>query len=329
MKNKRQITRQLRQNNRRSALTLLELITVLAIIAGLFLLLIPNVRSHRARARSAQCQNNLRQYGIAMAQYMADWNGYFIQPGSGGSSLGSIVAAYGFDAQDYYSLRSSGSQKGSHSQNWLDHFVPAYLPTPEITATSLRAGLNSVRLCPETPREVFLPSSPEHKGYREELDETLGELILSDFEKRYAGSDSDEEILYDESEDIVFAPYFTTYGINNARTGSNGRSGAYAVYQKTASNVPNRVVAFIDWNASDGWLANIAPSDAVWQFSKTEKGGTIIHSQGSPKTIKDWWHSEVGFNHPGRSNNPVANYVAMDGSVHSVSSNEISIDYFR
>ncbi len=64
-----------------SAFTLVELMVVVAIISILLMLLIPNIRTMREKARSSQCQNNLRQYGIAMNQYMADYSGYFIYKG--------------------------------------------------------------------------------------------------------------------------------------------------------------------------------------------------------------------------------------------------------
>ena len=63
---------------RTSGFTLIELLVVIAIIAILAAILFPVFARARKNACRTSCQSNLKQVGLASAQYTQDYDGYFV-----------------------------------------------------------------------------------------------------------------------------------------------------------------------------------------------------------------------------------------------------------
>jgi prepilin-type N-terminal cleavage/methylation domain-containing protein len=60
--------------------TLIELLVVIAIIALLLAVLTPSLQKAKDQAKFVVCKNNLHQYGVATATYMADNPNEFPHP---------------------------------------------------------------------------------------------------------------------------------------------------------------------------------------------------------------------------------------------------------
>lgn len=70
--------------------TLVELLVVIAIMAVLAALLLPVLANSKEKARSAQCVNNLRQWGLAFQMYADDHDDFLPRRGQGVQMLAQI-----------------------------------------------------------------------------------------------------------------------------------------------------------------------------------------------------------------------------------------------
>ena len=67
----------LSQKQRRGGFTLIELMIVIAIIAILAAILVPNFIRARAQGQLTACKSNLKNIGTAMEMYSTDWGGKY------------------------------------------------------------------------------------------------------------------------------------------------------------------------------------------------------------------------------------------------------------
>ena len=131
----------------RDALTLVELLVVIAIVGSLAALLLPAVQAAREAARRCQCQNNLRQIGLALIAYEGREEAFpigcigcrYIEPPTGEPAA----------PQRFTSWNSHLLPELEQTALWreLDFSRPSYEPPNSVAgATELE-----VFLCPSTP----------------------------------------------------------------------------------------------------------------------------------------------------------------------------------
>jgi len=144
---------------KRRAFTLIELLVVIAIIAVLIALLLPAVQQAREAARRTQCKNNLKQMGLALANYHDIYqmfpNGAIPTDAWGwGVSWYVRILPQIDQAPLYNRVNFNGPHPG---WAWSDSTSPPYGANPSGYLNGVafsQAGLNFC-ICPSSPLEVM------------------------------------------------------------------------------------------------------------------------------------------------------------------------------
>ena len=142
--------------------TLIELLVVITVIGILIALLLPAVQAAREAARRAQCTNNLKQIGLALANYQSALRVYPFGVGGGGPpssgfnrwSAQSQLLPYLEQAALFNALNFVGTP-------WLN-LNPVFGPMNQTAITTKIAGF----LCPTDVDRIDDPLNTAHNNYR-------------------------------------------------------------------------------------------------------------------------------------------------------------------
>ncbi len=124
----------------RSAFTLIELLVVIAIIAILAAILFPVFAQAREKARQSACLSNEKQIGLAMMQYIQDYDETWVSQSTDGTTV-----------VNDYPLNRSGIA-GANGYNYKDRVLP-YTKNEQIW------------LCPTNMPNGALDTVPPNVGY--------------------------------------------------------------------------------------------------------------------------------------------------------------------
>jgi len=133
----------------RTGFTLVELLVVIAIIAILIALLLPAVQAAREAARRTQCNNNLKQIGIALHNYHSTYGRF--PPGWGWRADGNHHNSWAWSAKILPYVEQGGLN------NEIDYSVVYYDYVSGATVNfDLVKQLLPIYQCPSAPKNVLV-----------------------------------------------------------------------------------------------------------------------------------------------------------------------------
>jgi prepilin-type N-terminal cleavage/methylation domain-containing protein/prepilin-type processing-associated H-X9-DG protein len=155
-------------SSRPRGFTLIELLVVIAIIAVLIALLLPAVQSAREAARRAQCTNNMKQIGLAFANYEST-NGVY--------PMGAVTGVGGVSTSDW------GSQLNNNGVSWVALTLPYIEQSSIYNAINFQVAILGSLAQPDFATAWYTkintlqcPSDGDQDGFRDDGNSGAGGL---------------------------------------------------------------------------------------------------------------------------------------------------------
>jgi prepilin-type N-terminal cleavage/methylation domain-containing protein/prepilin-type processing-associated H-X9-DG protein len=297
-------------SSRRRAFTLVELLVVIAIIGTLVALLLPAVQSARESGRRTQCNNNMRNLGVAIQNYL---DTYSIYP-PGGMSSGNQLSWHTL-ILPYIELKGLQSEINYKAPDLASNKLPA------LTPPDLPPWLTKVRiyLCPSAPSTIHrVPTDAATNPNGEDI--TAGNSVYTTHYYGVMGP-----LGFNTATNRNYKQFAPAVGGVYALQGILGRDSNYLFQDLTDGSSNTFLIGEIAWDSADSfrlWMRGCPATDLYCGGCKNV--AFAINAQGWTSGLNpDLNNVSFGSMHPGG-----CHFVMADGAVRFINS-AVDMDVYR